>query len=108
MQLNEVHISSLVVHCEPLHLAVVKAQIEELDGAEVYGDSPAGKIVVVLETDSQGFITETIDTISHLPNVLSTVLVYHQIDADGQIDTDRAEQPNEDTGIEHSQIEGEA
>ncbi|MHC0044961.1 chaperone NapD [Vibrio campbellii] len=101
MSLNEVHISSLVVHVLPEHLAEVKTQIEAYENAEVYGDSPEGKIVVVLETENQGFITDTIDAINNLPNVLSTVLVYHQIE------TGLEETEEKDTGTQHSQIEGE-
>ncbi len=82
MSLNEVHISSLVVHCQPDHLAALKQAIESFANAEIYGDSPDGKIIVVLETENQGFITDTIDAINNLPNVLSTVLVYHQIETD--------------------------
>ncbi len=100
MSLNEVHISSLVVHVLPQHLESIKAQIEEFENAEVYGDSPEGKIVVVLETENQGFITDTIDAINNLPNVLSTVLIYHQIETD-------LEQLDEDTGIQQSQTEDE-
>ncbi len=100
MSLNEVHISSLVVHVLPQHLESVKAQIARCNNAEIYGDNPEGKIVVVLETENQGFITDTIDTINNLPNVLSTVLVYHQIE------TDR-EELNEGTAIQQSQTEDE-
>jgi len=100
MSLNEVHISSLVVHVLPQHMESIKAQIEGFDNAEIYGDSPEGKIVVVLETENQGFITDTIDAINNLPNVLNTVLVYHQIETD-------VEQLDANTGIQQSQIEGE-
>ncbi len=100
MSLNEVHISSLVVHVLPQHLESIKAQIEEFENAEVFGSSPEGKMVVVLETENQGFITDTIDAINNLPNVLSTVLVYHQIETD-------LEQLDEDTGIQQSQTEDE-
>ncbi|AIW16355.1 chaperone NapD [Vibrio europaeus] len=102
MSLNEVHISSLVVHCSPEHLGEVKSQIEQYDNAEIYGDSPEGKIVVVLETENQGFITDTIETINNLPNVLSTALVYHQIET-GLDD----ESQNNNTGTQYSQTEGE-
>lgn len=100
MSLNEVHISSLVVHVLPQHLESIKAQIEEFENTEVFGSSPEGKMVVVLETENQGFITDTIDAINNLPNVLSTVLVYHQIETD-------LEQLDEDTGIQQSQTEDE-
>jgi nitrate reductase NapD len=82
MALNEVHISSLVVHVPPEFLAETKATIETLDGAEVYGDSEEGKIIVVLETENQGYVTDTIDVINNLPNVLNTALVFHQIESD--------------------------
>ncbi|MGY6432175.1 chaperone NapD [Vibrio parahaemolyticus] len=101
MSLNEVHISSLVVHVLPEHLDEIKTQIGTYENAEIYGDGPEGKIVVVLETENQGFITDTIDAINNLPNVLSTVLVYHQIE------TALEETDEEDTGTQHSQIEGE-
>ncbi|WP_038176596.1 MULTISPECIES: chaperone NapD [Vibrio] len=102
MSLNEVHISSLVIHCSPEHLETIKQQIETFDGAEIYGDSPKGKIIVVLETENQGFITDTIEAINNLPNVLSTVLVYHQIETG--LDE---ENTNNNTGTQYSHIEGE-
>lgn len=82
MSLNEVHISSLVIHVKPTHLDEVKAQIESYQGTEIYGESPEGKLVVVLETENQGYVTDTIDAINNLPHVLSTVLAYHQIETE--------------------------
>lgn len=43
MSLNEVHISSLVVHVLPEHLDQIKTQIETYENAEIYGDSPEAK-----------------------------------------------------------------
>ncbi|HBV77801.1 MULTISPECIES: chaperone NapD [Vibrio] len=82
MSLNEVHISSLVVHVVPQHLAAIKQTIESFDGAEIYGESEEGKLVVVIETQNQGYITDTIDAINQLNHVLSTALVFHQIETD--------------------------
>lgn len=78
--LQEVHISSLVVHVKPQHLASVKAQIAVMPNAEIYGDSEEGKVIVVLETENQGYVTDTIDKINNLEHVLITFLVYHQIE----------------------------
>jgi periplasmic nitrate reductase NapD len=91
MLLNEVHISSLVIHVNPTFLMQVKAAIETFENAEIYAQSDDGKLVVVLETENQGFITDTIDAISQLPHVLSTALVYHYIDTD---DTDQVDAVN--------------
>lgn len=80
MALQEVHISSLVVHVKPEYLEEVKAQILALPNAEIYGDSEEGKIIVVMETENQGYVTDTIDKINNLEYVLTTFLVYHQIE----------------------------
>ena len=80
MDQQEVHISSLVVHTRPEYLASVKKSIEQLPGAEIYGESDNGKLVVVLETLNQGFITDVIEKINNFEQVLGTALVYHQIE----------------------------
>ncbi|OAN13911.1 nitrate reductase [Photobacterium jeanii] len=80
MALEEVHISSLVVHVKPESLSDVKAQILEMPNTEIHGESEEGKIIVVLETENQGYVTDTIDKINNLNNVLTTFLVYHQIE----------------------------
>lgn len=100
MALNEVHISSLVVHVSPVHLVEIKAEIEKFDNAEIYGDSPEGKIIVVLETENQGFVTDTIEAINNIKNVLGTALVYHQIETD-------LDETDLETGSNNSQLEGE-
>ncbi|WP_435249432.1 chaperone NapD [Vibrio sp. nBUS_14] len=100
MALNEVHISSLVVHVSPEHLVEIKAEIEKFDNAEIYGDSPEGKIIVVLETENQGFVTDTIEAINNIKNVLGTALVYHQIETE-------LDETDLETGSKNSQLEGE-
>jgi nitrate reductase NapD len=79
MEQTEVHISSMVVLTRPENLQSVKADIERLPGVEVHGESETGKLVIVLESDRQTYITDVIETISHFENVLSAALVYHQI-----------------------------
>ena len=70
----------MLVHATPEHMEAVKDKIEQLPGTEIYGDSDNGKIVVVLETSNQNYITDVIEKIHRLPFVLSTALVYHQIE----------------------------
>ena len=81
MEPAEVHISSMVVQTRPEQLDLVKDQIAEFTGAEIYAESPEGKLVVVLESDDQNGITQTIDRINDLDHVLNTALVYHQIES---------------------------
>ena len=80
MDQQELHISSMVVHAKSEHLAGVKKGIEQLSGTEIHGESDSGKLVVVLETQDQGYITDTIEKINNLEHVLSTALVYHHIE----------------------------
>ncbi len=80
MDQQEVHISSMVVHVERDHLQTVKNNIEQFPGTEIRGEADSGKLVVVLETQRQGYITDIIEKIDSLENVLSTALVYHQIE----------------------------
>uniref|UniRef100_UPI0008FCA546 chaperone NapD n=1 Tax=Poseidonibacter lekithochrous TaxID=1904463 RepID=UPI0008FCA546 len=61
MAVQEVHIASVVVHVNPEYLPQVKEQILQLPNTEIYGDSVEGKVVVVLETENQGYVTDTID-----------------------------------------------
>jgi len=77
---HEVHISSMVVHARPDHLQDVKNNIELLPGTEIHGESTCGKLVVVLESQSQTHITDVIEKIGDIEHVLTTALVYHQIE----------------------------
>ena len=80
MEQSEVHISSMVVHAMPDYLSDVKKYIEKLPGTEIHAESPNGKLVVVLESQTQTYITDVIEKIACLDHVLSTALVYHQIE----------------------------
>ena len=79
---SEVHISSLVVHCRVDTISPVIDAISALPGAEVPEHNDQGKLVVLLETSGQAGIMKHISEIESLPGVISTALVYHQIDTD--------------------------
>ncbi len=80
MESPQVHISSMVVHARPQSLTVIKDRIERMPGVEVHAESACGKLVVVLESETQTHITDTIEQINQFTDVLSTALVYHQVD----------------------------
>jgi periplasmic nitrate reductase NapD len=81
MESAEVHIASLVAQVDPDALQTVKAGVERLPGAEVYGQSDSGKLVIVLESESGASITDVIEKINNFDQVLNTALVYHQIES---------------------------
>lgn len=76
----EVHISSLVVQCLPEQLDSVAEGISQLDIAEVHASDPKGKLIVVLETENEQAILETINQIQAIQGVINAPLVFHQID----------------------------
>ena len=78
---DELHVSSLVVHCRREQAAAIAAAIAGLDsGIEVHGGIAEGKLVVTLETASQGEIVERLNRIQLLPGVLAATLVFHQVE----------------------------
>ncbi len=78
---GEVHISSLVVHVRPQGLMAAKCRIASLPGTEIRGESALGKLVVVLETGTSAQVTDRIEQINEIPDVLGSSLVYHQFDS---------------------------
>lgn len=80
MAQDEIHISSMIVHARPDHLHSVKTSIENLAGTEIHAESACGKLVVVLESQTQTYISDVIEKIARLDHVLNTALVYHQIE----------------------------
>ena len=82
----ELHISSLLVHARPASIASARSAIASLDGVEVHGANPQGKIVVTLETASEGGIVDRLAAIRDVAGVLSAVLVFHQVEPLEQIE----------------------
>lgn len=76
---NTLHIASLLVHCRPEFLDAVKANLTLLEGLELHQQSPAGKLVVVLEAEHESRILDTINHIQQLPGVLNAALIYHEL-----------------------------
>lgn len=80
MKLEELHVSSLIVHINIKKADVISPKINELQGAEVITISPQGKAIVVLEAPNQGVIMEVIDSINEIDGVINTGLVYHEFE----------------------------
>jgi periplasmic nitrate reductase NapD len=77
---NEFHVSSLVVHCRKENAADVAATLRAMDGMEVHGGVPEGKLVVTLETGTEGEIVERLNQVQVLGGVLAATLVFHQFE----------------------------
>ena len=73
-------IASILVQARPERLDEVEAAIVALDGCEIHGRDPKGKLVVVMDAPNAGVIGTTLNTIALLPHVYSACLVFHAID----------------------------
>ncbi len=80
LETNQVHISSLVVHCLPDKYKQVLASVKKMDQVEIHAPDPAGKFVALLETENEQGILAVIDQIQTVNGVLNTTMVYHEID----------------------------
>ena len=81
--MNEFHISSLVVQALPSKAPFVQDAIARLAGAEINAVTVEGRIVVTLETDSEAEFLLRFAEIEGLPGVISTMLVFHQVETVG-------------------------
>ena len=74
-------IASILVQARPDRLTDVEAAITALDGCEIYGRDPKGKLVVVVDAPDAGMLGTTLNKLALLPDVYSASLVFHTIDA---------------------------
>ncbi len=74
-------IASILVQARPERLDAVEAGILALEGCEIHGRDPRGKLVVVVDAPDAGSLGTTLNTIALLPHVHSASLVFHAIDA---------------------------
>ena len=74
-------IASILVQARPERLADVEAAILGLEGCEIYGRDPKGKLVVVVDARDAGSLGTTLNQLALLPDAYSASLVFHAIDA---------------------------
>lgn len=71
------NISSAVVHARPGHAEAVRGLLGELPGVEVHVETPEGKFIVTLESDTDADTIATYERVSTLDGVMSAAMVYH-------------------------------
>ena len=74
-------IASILVQARPERLGDVEDAITALNGCEIYGRDPRGKLIVVVDTTDAGSLGTTLNTIALLPDVYTASLVFHALDA---------------------------
>ena len=78
--MNELHVSGVLIQSRLDCLGQTLRNLESLPGVEVYTSTSDGKIVTVVERDSDAELTDTFNAIRNSDGVLSASLVYHYSD----------------------------
>ncbi|CAN7656440.1 chaperone NapD [Rhizobium sp. LjRoot30] len=81
------HISSAIVMTRPEMVEMVCNRLSGIGGVEVHG-SGAGKIVVVIEGPTAGYLGETLLAISAMDEVLGAHMVFEQAISDEEVSDD--------------------
>ena len=76
------NISSIIVHAKPTELMSVRGKIEQIPGVEIHAATDDGKLVVTIESDTDGETAHTFDRINVMDGVLSAAMVFHQFEPD--------------------------
>lgn len=77
---QEYHVTSLVVHAAPGQVTKVTEDINALAGADIHAVTDEGKFIITLEGATLGAILDNVEAINALSGVLSSSLVYHQVE----------------------------
>lgn len=76
------NISSLIVDVQPAHLLSVRETLSAWPGVDIHAATPEGKLIVTIETDTDGQTTQTFTAIGAVSGVMSVSMVYHQFEPD--------------------------
>lgn len=78
---NEVHISSLVIQTLPKVFDKVLRYCEDDSLIEIaQTDHSKSKLIVLVEAESTRVISDVLDAVKQLPEVLSASLIYHHVE----------------------------
>jgi nitrate reductase NapD len=80
------NISSLIVDVRPESVPDVRRQLDAWPGIDVHAATPEGKLVVTIESDSDGQTAETFSQIGAIEGVMSVAMVYHQFEPEPETD----------------------
>lgn len=80
--MNEYNICGVLVMGNPDKGAIIENTLNDIEGVEVHARENGGKLVVTVEGSQSRQIADLITSFSDIDGVLSTSLVYHEIDSD--------------------------
>lgn len=79
---RRVNISSIIVHPRPGEAEAVRSRLTALPGVEVHAVGEDGRMVITVETESDGAMADAFASIHTTDGVMSAAMVYHQTESD--------------------------
>ena len=77
-----INISSVILGVAPENVVDVSRQLAALAGVEIHAAADDGRMIVTIESVSEGTTVDTFEAIRQMPGVISASLVYHQYESD--------------------------
>ena len=74
------NISGVLVRAYPENLESVTELLNDFEGVEVHGSNTDGRMVVTVEQEHTGQISELLTRMHDVPGVLSASMIFHQFD----------------------------
>ncbi|HYO28752.1 MAG TPA: chaperone NapD [Azonexus sp.] len=77
-----INISSVILGVAPDDVAEVSRRLAALAGVEIHAAGEDGRMIVTIESISEGATVDKFEAIRQMPGVISASLVYHQYESD--------------------------
>lgn len=77
------NIAGVLVHARPDQAGAVRELLEAMRGVEVHAMAPEGRLVLTIEMTDDRELAETFERLAQIPQIASTVLVYHHFEECG-------------------------
>ena len=74
------NISGVLVRAYPENIESVAELLTRFEGVEVHGNNSDGRMVVTVEQDNAGQLSDMIARMHDVPGVLSASMIYHQFE----------------------------
>ena len=74
------NISGVLVRAYPENIESVADSLTGFEGVEVHGNNTDGRMVVTVEQESAGQLSDLIAQMHDVPGVLSASMIYHQFE----------------------------
>ena len=73
-------ISGVLVRAYPENIESVTERLTDFEGVEVHGSNTDGRMVVTIEQEHSGQISDLVARMHDVPGVLSASMIYHQFE----------------------------